>query len=74
METQFFQAVRRCRYCKSDMTDTVSADSYLENPYCHHCLHERLRRASESLGRMQWITTGSMISVIPKTETVAEGT
>lgn len=33
---------RLCRYCNSDMTDSVTAESYAQNPYCTACLYERL--------------------------------
>jgi hypothetical protein len=36
---------RHCKYCGSDMTATVSATSYAENPFCNDCLDERVSRA-----------------------------
>jgi hypothetical protein len=47
---QILQIVNRCRYCGSDMTDSVTSISYLENPYCSSCLNERLKKAATLLG------------------------
>jgi len=64
----FVEAVRRCRYCKRDMTTTGSADSYQQNPYCSECLRERLEKANNSLVPTKWIQNGHYISLAPKSE------
>jgi hypothetical protein len=39
------EVVRRCQYCGSDMTDSVSSIGYAQNPFCAGCLDERVSRA-----------------------------
>lgn len=34
----------QCRYCKRKMR--VSQQAYAENPFCKHCLHERMQLAA----------------------------
>ena len=51
---QIYERVRRCKYCNSDMTDTVSGMSYQENPFCDGCFQERVQNAAEKLGPGKW--------------------
>jgi len=39
---------RTCSYCKR--TFYASNESFAENPFCRHCLHDRLATASLELG------------------------
>lgn len=41
--------IRRCRFCDQDMTLTVSALSYSENPFCMDCLRERVSRSASPM-------------------------
>ncbi len=40
------KAAKRCRYCDRSMARKSDA-SYRENPFCKHCLHERIAKAAE---------------------------
>lgn len=37
---------KKCRYCNQSMASQSDA-SYRENPFCKHCLHERMAKAAE---------------------------
>lgn len=50
---QLFERIRRCRYCKAEMMD-VSCESYMENPFCAGCLHERMEKANTEAGPGHW--------------------
>jgi hypothetical protein len=41
MWPEVLERVRRCRYCKREMS--VSAAAYAENPFCNRCLPERVK-------------------------------
>jgi hypothetical protein len=69
----FVEAVRRCRYCGNDMTDTVPAESYRENPYCGECLAERLREADEAIGPTRVVRSGHYVSYVPVSGTAPAG-
>jgi hypothetical protein len=71
---EIFEQVRRCRYCQSDMTDSVSAQSYRENPYCALCVNDRLRAADEAMGPTKWVRIGHYIKLVPVNEIALEGT
>lgn len=48
--------LRECHYCGRPYR--VAAQSYLENPFCTACLHERLRKTAEQLGHVTWVQQG----------------
>ena len=58
------ELVRRCNHCASDMTNRVSAESYLENPYCNGCLNARLDIANEKLGPTRWERSGHYVKLV----------
>lgn len=63
------ETVRRCRYCKRDMTDLVSAQSYLENPFCRYCVNERLQKANDAMEPTVWLREGNYVTLVPLTGT-----
>ena len=42
------ELVRRCKHCDRSMMN-VSSQDYAENPYCRHCLIERVAKAAAEL-------------------------
>lgn len=67
---QMLERVRRCRFCKSDMTDKVSATAYRENPYCQSCLPERIQQAARKSGPKEIRYVGSYIFASPVAQSV----
>lgn len=58
------ELIRRCRYCKREMMD-VSMESYTENPWCRHCLKERMEAAAAKLPPMRWELRGGYMVPVP---------
>jgi hypothetical protein len=56
---------RLCRHCRSDMTETVSPDSYFENPYCEGCDSERTALISDSIGPTELVDLGGYLYFRP---------
>lgn len=69
MVGRFYEVVRRCEYCNRDMTREVSAQSYLENPFCRHCVHERLEEADSLMEPTKWVRSGDYLTLVPLSET-----
>ena len=63
------ERVRRCRFCGSDMTDSTSATSYSQNPYCDGCFEERMNRADRQFGPRTWTRVGEYFESIRVNET-----
>lgn len=63
------EIVRRCKFCEREMK--VSSRAYAENPYCHHCLSDRLAAASLSAAGTEWVRRGHYLELIPTDEKVA---
>ena len=66
---QMLERVRRCRFCKSNMTDTTSATSYMQNPFCDGCFDKRIERANERFGPRTWKRAGRYFESIQVSET-----
>jgi hypothetical protein len=49
---KILERLRRCNYCRHDMTDEVSPDSYRQNPYCKNCADERKQAAIKARGEV----------------------
>lgn len=64
---KMLELIRRCPYCRRE--SNVSADSYAENPYCSQCLTERLQKAKENLGPVEFKTFGQYTRIIPVSQT-----
>lgn len=62
---------RRCRYCERAMM--VSAEAYLENPFCRRCLHDRIESASAAQGQTQLRFVGDYALIIPTIGTPSSG-
>lgn len=58
------ERVQRCRYCRREMR--VGALSYAENPFCKHCLHERMEKAAAERGPFETFDDGHYIHFVPK--------
>jgi hypothetical protein len=67
------ESVRRCRFCGSDMTDSVPPLAYRENPFCVGCLPQRLSEAKERLGPTMTRVVGNYTQVIPLTQKSPSG-
>lgn len=65
---QVFELIRRCKYCGSDMTDSVSAMGYMENPFCTGCLKERIEKTASERGPGHWERCGDYIQWVPDKE------
>ncbi len=57
------EVVRRCRYCKREHEG--SAMSYQENPFCRHCLEERLSKFAVD---GEWSLEGHYAIFTPKAD------
>jgi len=44
------ERVARCRFCGREVEGTATAQC--ENPFCRHCLQDRLAAASQALGKV----------------------
>jgi hypothetical protein len=58
---QILERVRRCKYCASDMTDSVSSDSFAENPLCQQCLPERVGTIAKSPNELTAVKVGEYV-------------
>ena len=65
------QHVRRCRFCKSDMTDDVSAAAFSSNPFCQNCVETRIQNAKSELGSFKVVQDGNYSKIIPTSKTDA---
>jgi hypothetical protein len=59
------EKVRKCKYCGRDMMN-VSHSSWLENPYCKRCFHQRISEASKKMPPQNWYIEGGYIVFKPK--------
>lgn len=66
-----FEKLRRCKYCSRDMTDSVSPDSYQQNPYCAVCDSERTQAAVEALGETTLCEVGGYLYFSPTPQTLS---
>lgn len=61
---------RKCVYCQRDMSNSVSALSYKENPYCNTCCGERIELAEKEIGQVVFRNVNSgYIEPIPVEQT-----
>jgi hypothetical protein len=63
------ERVIRCKYCRSDMTDEVSSDSYQQNPYCHRCDAERTQNVVNERGETELCEVGGYLYLSPIEQT-----
>lgn len=59
---QLVEPVRRCRYCKREMS--ISASEYTTNPFCRVCLPERMLLHADPL--VEWRPAGHYLEPIPR--------
>jgi len=52
-----FEIVRRCLYCRREMA--VSEAGYAQNPYCKHCVDERIDAVKLANKGTRWQSTGT---------------
>ncbi len=60
---QIMEVVRHCKYCNRE--STVPAMEWEENPYCHHCLKERLEAGKARRGNVLIAHVGNYAMLIP---------
>lgn len=68
MEYEYTERLRRCRYCNRDMTDSVTPDSYLQNPYCDHCDKERTELVAASMAPTEVVEMDGYLYLSPVLE------
>lgn len=61
---KMLELIHRCQYCSREMK--VSDRSRIENPFCRHCLDERIANASKKLGPMKLVNVGNYLSFVPQ--------
>ena len=65
------ERVRRCKYCRRDVTDTITARAYAENPLCQACLPERINKAAHSSGPKKRVHIGTYVFARPVSQKLA---
>lgn len=60
------ERIRKCPHCKRE--NTVSPQSYAENPYCNACYPERVKTAQAGLEPATIKRRGDYFEFIPVTQ------
>lgn len=66
---KFFEKLRRCKFCRHDMTDEVTSDSYRQNPYCDQCDAERTSAIISARGPAESCMVGGYMYLRPIAQT-----
>lgn len=59
---EILEYVQRCRYCRREMA--VPPLQYAENPYCVHCLPERIKAKAVPDARKRWVRNGAYMKLM----------
>ena len=65
MGFEYKERARRCAYCDRDMTNSVTSDSYLQNPFCNACDAERTQIVAASIGPTEIVNLDGYLHLSP---------